>query len=454
MSDGESGLYSEMDVEGPEPPATNQTPGAPDDEEMPLADHVEEMVRRVGVVVLSMTVVAALAFPFADRLINFLWFSFLPGIASQCPPAGSAVASGAGGTAAATGPNGAACPRLYHPLALMLARLKVSTLAGFIVALPVFVYETYLFMRPGLYPRERKYYLAAVPTSIVLAAVGVSVAFLLVLPAIFTYFLYYSQSAAVIAFGLTDTFNLMVMMLGLFAFIFQIPLFVMLAIMMGITTRRWLAARRLYFWGGFLTIAFFFSPDPTGMAPIIVALSMVTLFESTLLLLRWTGGGSLAPSPESVAAARPGAWILAAAVGYVASTAPVPGGYFGALPGWFVDALATRRLLALTPVVVGAVVLLAYELVVYLLARLGRFRARTALTRVRLPVWLLAVVVGYFASPDPRLLEGARAIALAPAEAAAIAVGVIALYEAALFAYRWVTPDEPGPNQPPPPPPQ
>ena len=57
----------------------------------------------------------------------------------------------------------------------------------------------------------------------------------------------------------------------------------------GLTTRAWLADKRLYFWGAFLGIAFLFSPDPTGMAPIMVAATMIGLFESTLLLLRWVG---------------------------------------------------------------------------------------------------------------------------------------------------------------------
>jgi sec-independent protein translocase protein TatC len=180
-------------------------------------------------------------------------------------------------------------PRVYHPLALILARLKVATLGGFIVALPVFVYQTYLFMRPGLYEHERRYYLASVPASLVLAGIGVLFAYFLILPAIFTYFLTYSRSAAVVAFGLSDTFGLIVLMMGLFAAVFQIPLFVMLAIMMGLTTRAWLAEKRLYFWGAFLGIAFLFSPDPTGMAPIMVAGTMIGLFESTLLVLRWVG---------------------------------------------------------------------------------------------------------------------------------------------------------------------
>jgi len=240
--------------------------GPPDDQEMPLADHIEEMVRRLGVVIVVMALVSGVVFPFGADIINFLWYSILPG-------------------------NDIANPRVYHPLALMLARLKVATLAGFVVALPVAVYETYLFMRPGLYPRERRYYLAAVPTSLVLATAGVGFAYFLVLPVIFTYFLYYSRDVTIIAFGLTQTFDLIVLLMGFFALVFQIPLLVMLAIMMGLTSRRWLADRRLYFWGAFLGIAFIFSPDPTGMAPIIVAATMIALFEGTLLLLRWTGRG-------------------------------------------------------------------------------------------------------------------------------------------------------------------
>jgi sec-independent protein translocase protein TatC len=251
--------------------------GPASDEEMPLADHIEEMVRRLGVVIVVLAVVSAVVFPFAERIINFLWFTYLPGTLSQCP-ASPNIAQG-----------GAACARVYNPLALIFARLKMATLAGLVISLPVFVYETYLFMRPGLYPTERRYYLASVPTSLVLAAAGVAFAHFLVLPAIFTYFVFYSEDATVIAFGLTETFDLMVLMLGGFAIIFQIPLFISLALMMGIVTRRWMAAKRLYFWGAFAGLAFLFSPDPTGMAPIIVAATMIVLFEGTLLLAKWTG---------------------------------------------------------------------------------------------------------------------------------------------------------------------
>jgi len=239
-----------------------------EDEEMPLADHIEEMIKRLAVVIVVAGGMTAIALPFAEEVINFLWNDII--------------------SIAEVGDRGR--PRIYHPLSLVLTELKVASLAGVIVALPIFVYQTYLFMRPGLYPHERRYYLAAVPTSLVLAFVGVSFAHFLVLPAIFTYFIYYTEGPTdLLAFGLTKTFNLILMLMGYLAVVFQIPLFIMLAIMMGLTTRQWLADRRLLFWGAFLGISFLFTPDPTGMAPILTTATMILLFEGTLLLLKWTG---------------------------------------------------------------------------------------------------------------------------------------------------------------------
>jgi len=425
MADGDSGV-----ADSPYPDRTIETTptqemaageledgfdeGAPDDEEMPLTEHIEEMVRRLGVVVAVMAVVSGIVFPFADRIVTFLWFSILPG-------------------------GDLARPHLYHPLALLLARLKVASLVGLIAALPVFVYESYLFMRPGLYPRERRYYLAAVPTSLVLAAIGVAFAHYLILPTIFTYFLYYTEGAANIAFGLTETFNLITLMLGGFALIFQIPLFVMLAIMMGVTTRRWLVDRRLYFWGGFAGIAFIFSPDPTGMAPILVAVTMIALFEGTLVLLRWTERDSLLPAPETLDAARPYAWILAAFAGYAASAAPVPAGFDGRFPPAVTRSLADLQLVAATPLLVAAVPIVLFEVAINFYRGLGASRrVWDVLTRLRIPVWAGALVVGYLTSPNPVLLRWLDVVNLAPTEAAAVGVGLVAVYEATLLAVRWV----------------
>ncbi|WP_245180636.1 twin-arginine translocase subunit TatC [Haloarcula amylovorans] len=406
--------------------------GAPDDQEMPLADHVEEMAMRLFVVVGVMSVVAVLTLPVSDELINFLWYSFLDGPAEACSQV--AVSAQQGGEA--VGPAGADCPHIYSPLSLIFARLKVASLVGMIVALPVFVYQTYLFMRPGLYPRERRYYLAAVPTSLVLAAVGVAFAYFAVLRAMFDYFSVYSDRAADLAFGLGDTFSLMVLMLGFFALVFQIPLFVMLAIMMGVTTRRWLVERRLYFWGGFAAVAFVFSPDPTGMAPLMVAVTMIGLFEGTLLLLKWTGSSSPIPSIDDLTDRRPTIYALFALVGYVVSPLPVPTGYYEELPATITDTLATVGLAP--PILVGGGLIVLFELTAYVNKNYyGSVRLWRGLRRARLPLWTVAIVVGYLSSPDPALFRLVQQFSVEPTIAAAIAVGLVVLFEGTLALARW-----------------
>jgi len=242
------------------------TPSGPlEDEEQPLATHIEEMLYRTVLVILVAGVVMMLVYPFGEDVINFLWNSALPDTDDR--------------------------PHIYHPAELILTQIKVAALGGLVVALPVLVFQTYQFMKPGLYPHERRYYLAAVPTSLVLAFVGIVFAYFIVLPTIFLYFNGYTEGTADIAFALGATFDLILILMGYLAIIFQIPLFMMLAMMMGLVTRRWLARRRLLFWGGFLGVSVLFSPDPTGMAPAILTVTMIGLFELTLFLVKWVRRG-------------------------------------------------------------------------------------------------------------------------------------------------------------------
>ena len=399
--------------------------GPESDEEMPLADHIEEMIRRLAVVLGIGGIVTLLLYPGADlvnsafglnlvsstEVIDFLWNKHIPGAPEMVDRR----------------------PRVYGPLELLLTELKVAALGGLVVGLPAFVYETYLFMRPGLYPKERRYYLAAVPTSLILAFVGISFAHFLVLPAIFAYFTSYTTGTALVAFGLKETFNLILILMGYNAIIFQIPLFVMLAIMMNLVTRRWLEDRRLLFWGTFLGLAFLVSPDPTGMAPIIIGATMITLFEGTLFVLRWTGRGSLAPTAEGLAARRPQAAVLAALVGYLLSPLPAPTGYYDLLPSVVVETLTANGLAVYTPLIIAGALVGVFELVSLLLRRYGRsrrmLRARLAVDTARRPVWLLAVVVGYLGSPDPAVLRWVTELNLRPALAGGIAVGLVLGYE-------------------------
>ena len=59
--------------------------GPESDQEMPLADHIEEMMRRLGIVFLVAGIVTVAVYPFAGETINFLWSSHIPEAAANRP---------------------------------------------------------------------------------------------------------------------------------------------------------------------------------------------------------------------------------------------------------------------------------------------------------------------------------------------------------------------------------
>ena len=242
----------------------------PEDKEMPLTAHIDEMMRRLLVVLFFASVATAIALLWSSEMIDVIWSHVFasPIIDIGEPPR----------------------PHVYSPIELWMTRIRVAALAGLMVAIPMIIYQTYQFMRPGLYPHERRYYLAAVPTSAVLAAIGMLFSFFVILPIMFSYFTFYAEGSADIAFALGETFLLIITISGVLAIVFQIPLLMILAVMMGVTTRQWMTDRRLYFWAGFAGFAFLFiAADPTGFAPILILLTEILLFEGTLKLLKVSG---------------------------------------------------------------------------------------------------------------------------------------------------------------------
>lgn len=229
------------------------------DEEMPVTAHIEELVRRLMVVMLASSVVMAAAFFFSEELLDTIWYNFVD-----------------------------TDPHVYHPFAEILTRLKLSAVVGLALATPVLIYETFEFMKPGLYPNERSYFLSVVPVSLVLMFLGLAFAYFLALPLLFRYFIFYSEDIATAGLGLSETFNLILLVALAFGVVFQIPLLMSLAVKMEVASVRWFENKRIYVWGGMITVAALLagSLDPTGVAGLMVALTMITLFETTVAGLK------------------------------------------------------------------------------------------------------------------------------------------------------------------------
>jgi len=171
------------------------------------------------------------------------------------------------------------------------------------------------------------------------------------------------------------------------------------------------------------------------MAPLMVAATMIGLFEGTLLLLKWTGTNSPVPTAEDLSARRPYAYLLFGLVGYLLSPAPVPTGYYGQLPAAVTEPLAAAGFAP--SILVGGGLIAVFELTAYCNKRYGvSERLWTTLRRVRLPVWAVAIVVGYLSTPDPTLFRLIDQFGLPVAAAGVVAVALLACFELGLFVAR------------------
>ena len=232
------------------------------DVEAPILEHLVELRSRLIVVLIPFGIATVLIFPFSNMALGYLLFHNLF-------PEEMAMF-------------------VYSPMEWMSIRLLFSFLFALSVTIPLIVYETFAFIRPGLYPSERKFFVMVAIPSLCCYGIGVVFAYYFVLPVIFNYLINYSGDIAQVALSAKRIFSLILYTGVGFGLIFQIPFVMTLAVKMKIVTYSWLRDKRVIFYGLIIGIAFFVIADPTGIS-MIMAVVTLALFELGLLLTKYIG---------------------------------------------------------------------------------------------------------------------------------------------------------------------
>lgn len=106
-----------------------------------------------------------------------------------------------------------------------LTYLKVSFVAGFVIASPWVFYQTWLFVAAGLYPNERKYVYIYLPMSLGLFLVGAVFCFKLVFPFVLHFLLGFNKLMEVQPqIRLSEWISFAIMLPLMFGLSFQLPL--------------------------------------------------------------------------------------------------------------------------------------------------------------------------------------------------------------------------------------
>jgi sec-independent protein translocase protein TatC len=233
---------------------------------MSVIDHLRELRHRIIVALLIIAAGAIVGYIFYDPILRFLEHPYCS------VPANHRFQSSDG-----------TCHLIYSQvLAGFTTRLKVSFIAGAVLTGPLWLYQIWAFITPGLRKNERKYTIAFIVASTVLFATGVALAYAVVSKGL--RFLLGAAGSGTQALLTIDSYlSFLTLMLIIFGVSFELPLIVVMANMVGVLPARWLVKSQRV--GIFLIFLFaaVATPSTDPFTMIAMAAPMCILFEGSVL---------------------------------------------------------------------------------------------------------------------------------------------------------------------------
>jgi sec-independent protein translocase protein TatC len=156
--------------------------------------------------------------------------------------------------------------------------LKVTLMAGFLISLPVVLYQMWAFVAPGLYKHEKKLALPIIVSSTVLFFCGMSFAYFVVFPSIFGTFVGFTPSGVNMTPDIDKYWSFALTMFIAFGLTFETPVVLAVLTRAGIVTVQQLKDFRGYFIVAAFVIAAVVTP-PDVLSQLFLAVPLVVLYE-------------------------------------------------------------------------------------------------------------------------------------------------------------------------------
>jgi sec-independent protein translocase protein TatC len=172
--------------------------------------------------------------------------------------------------------------------------VKVTALAGFMIALPYVLYQAWAFVAPGLYEHEKSLALPLVVASTVLFLLGVAFCYYFVFGRVFSFIHEFAPKSITPAPDIEAYFSFVITMFLAFGVTFEIPIVVIVLVRMGLVSLEKLREIRPYVIVGAFVVAAVVTP-PDVLSQFMLAVPMCILYEAGLILARFVG---VRPKPE------------------------------------------------------------------------------------------------------------------------------------------------------------
>ncbi|HEY7847722.1 MAG TPA: twin-arginine translocase subunit TatC [Candidatus Limnocylindria bacterium] len=228
---------------------------------MTLVEHLEELRRRLIVVVVCVLVAAVIGFLLSREVIALLRDRL---------------------------------PEEYRnlifigPADALTAQLKVAVFLGIALAMPVILFEIWRFVSPGLTRREKRFVWPVVLAGLFLFIGGVLIGYL-VIPYTLNFLLDFSEGIAEPNLTIDAYIGFVTTMMLAFGLILEFPIVLIGLSRVGVLNYRRLASRRRWAILAIVLFAIILTPGGDPISPLILASVMFVLFEGSLQIIRLLG---------------------------------------------------------------------------------------------------------------------------------------------------------------------
>jgi sec-independent protein translocase protein TatC len=236
-----------------------------DQKEMPITEHLRELRNRLLISIATVGAIAVVLFWPSQFVIRAMMRHYFGGLQLHA----------------------------FGPADVILTELKFSVVGGIVIGLPVLFTQLWLFVVPAVHPRTRRMVYSFVVPSFLLALVGLAFAHFVVIPRVVSALLQITDAVATPTFGIASTLNFVIVLLALFAIIFQTPIILIGLARLGIVNASMLMHYRRHAIFGFFVAGGLAAPDGNPVTMALLAVPMYALYELSIWVIvplerRWS----------------------------------------------------------------------------------------------------------------------------------------------------------------------
>jgi sec-independent protein translocase protein TatC len=224
---------------------------------MSIYGHLEELRKRIIIVILIFIVSMIAGFFLAMPLISYL----------QGAPQAAGIELNAF--------------RLTDPLKVFM---DFAFLVALLFTLPVALFQLWAFVSPGLFENERKVTLLYIPVTVVLFIIGLLFSYYILFPVVVDFMGGISEAMGVEEeYGINEYFQFLFRLTLPFGILFQFPIIIMFLTRLGLVTPALLRKIRKYSYFVLIVAAGLITP-PELLSHMIVTVPLLLLYEVSIII--------------------------------------------------------------------------------------------------------------------------------------------------------------------------